>query len=85
MAELSAWATDPSRQYRQEAVEEFLGSSDYKLIAHAIAAGATLVTREQPAPAAKKKSKIPGACNAFGVAWTDSFSLYRTLGMRLVA
>lgn len=85
MAKLSAWATDPSRQYRQEAVDEFLDSADYKLIAHAMADGATVVTREQPAPESKKKIKIPDVCHAFGVAWTDPFSLYRALGMRLVA
>jgi len=50
-----------------------------------MASGATVVTREQPAPDSKKKIKIPDACNAFGVNWTDPFSLYRTLGMRLVA
>lgn len=84
MRELAAWATDPARQYRQEAVDEFLDSADYKLIAHAMASGATVVTREQPAPDSKKKIKIPDACNAFGVAWTDPFSTYRALGMRLV-
>ncbi len=85
MRELAAWAADPARQYRQEAVNEFLDSADLKIIAHAMASGATVVTREQPAPDSKKKIKIPDACNAFGVTWTDPFSLYRTLGMRLVA
>lgn len=85
MAELSAWATDPARQYRQEAIDEFLDSADYKLIAHALPTGATVVTREQPAPESKKKIKIPDVCNAFDVPWTDPFTLYRALGMRLVA
>lgn len=67
MTELSAWATDLARQYRQEAIDEFLDSADYKLIAHALATGATLDTREQPAPESKKKFKIPNVCNAFGV------------------
>lgn len=85
MGQLSTWATGPARQYRQEAIDEFLDSADYKLIAHAIATGSTVVTREQPAPDSKKKIKIPDVCNAFGVAWTDPFSLYRTLGMRLIS
>lgn len=85
MAEIAAWVTDPTRQYRQEAVDEFLDSADYRLIAHARATGSTVVTREQPAPDSKKKVKIPDVCNAFGVAWTDPFSAYRALGMRLVA
>ncbi|MGI8676169.1 MAG: DUF4411 family protein [Nocardioidaceae bacterium] len=85
MRELAAWATDPARQYRQQAIDEFLDSADFKLIAYAMASGATVVTREQPAPDSKKKIKIPDVCNDFGVAWSDPFSVYRTLGMRLVA
>ena len=50
-----------------------------------MATPATLVTREQPAPDSKKKIKIPDVCNAFDVKWTDPFSLYRTLGLRLTA
>lgn len=85
MRELAVWATAPERQYRQDAVDEFLDSADLKLIAHAMATGAVVVTREQPAPESRKKIKIPDACRAVNVAWTDPFSLYRTLGMRLVA
>ena len=50
-----------------------------------MAVGGTVVTHEQPAPEAKRKVKIPDVCDAFKVAWTDPFSMYRTLGMRLVA
>jgi hypothetical protein len=85
MTEIAASVTDPARQYRQEAVDEFLDSADYRLIAQARATGSTVVTREQPAPDSQKKVKIPDVCNAFDVAWTDPFSAYRALGMRLVA
>lgn len=84
MAELAAWANDPSRQYRQEAVGEFMASADLRLVAHAMVSGATVVTREQPAPDSKKKSKIPEACNEVEVSWTDPFSAYRALGLRLI-
>lgn len=83
MARLAVWANAPERQYRQEAVDEFMASADLKLIAHAIVSGATVVTREQPAPDAKKRIKIPDACNAFTVSWTDPFSAYRALGLKL--
>lgn len=83
MTQIAAWVTDPARGYRQEAINEFLASADYKLIAHALAAGATVVTRERPAPESKKRVKIPDVCDAFGVAWTDPFDAYRSLGMRL--
>lgn len=85
MTDLAVWSTDPSKQYRQEAVDDFLASADLKLIAHALVTSSTLVTREQPAPDSKKSIKIPDACRAFGVAWTDPFSAYRALGLRLVA
>jgi predicted nicotinamide N-methyase len=58
MAELAAWANEPPRLYRQEAVDEFMASADLKLIAHAIVSGATVVTREQPAPDSRRKIKI---------------------------
>lgn len=85
MAELAAWAADPARYYRQQAVEEFLGSADLALIAHAHAAGASVVTREQRHPESKKRIMIPDVCQAFDVACTDPFSTYRALGMRLAA
>lgn len=84
MALLAAWASDPERKYRQEAVDEFMASADLKLIAHAMVSGANVVTREQPAPDAQKRIKIPDVCNAFTVSWTDPFSAYRALGLRLV-
>lgn len=83
MTQLSEWANSPDRQYTQAAVTEFMGSADLSLIAHAMASGATVVTREQSAPDAKKIIKIPDACNAFGVTWTDPFATYRSLGLQL--
>jgi hypothetical protein len=84
MTELSAWAMDPERAYKQSAIDEFLDSADLHLIAHAMAQGATLVTNERPEPESRKKIKIPDVCDAFGVAWANPFSTYRALGMRLV-
>jgi len=84
MAELAAWAYEPSRQYRQDAVDEFMASADLKLVAHAMVSGATVVTREQPAPDSTKRIKIPDVCNEFQVSWTDPFSAYRALGLRLM-
>lgn len=83
ITQLATWANDPARSYRQEAVDEFMGAADLRLIAHAMAAGATVVTREQPRPESKKKIQIPDVCNAVGVGWTDPFSAYRALGLRL--
>lgn len=84
MAQVTAWATSPGGRYRQAAIDVFLGSADLSLVSHAMAHDATVVTREQPAPGAQKTIKVPDACLAFGVPWTDPFSAYRLLGLRLV-
>lgn len=83
MAQLAAWATDPARSFRQAAIDKFLDSADFRLIAHAMATGSVVVTREQPAPDSKISIKIPDACNAFKVRWTDPFGVYRALGLCL--
>lgn len=85
MAQQATWANAPARNYRQQAVDEFMASADLKLIAHGMVSGAIVVTREQPAPGSEKKIKIPDVCNEFEVGWTDPFSAYRALGLRLVA
>lgn len=85
MTQLARWAADPARPYNQAAVQQFLGSGDLRLIAHSSVMGATLVTREQPAPESRTNIKIPDVCVATSVAWTDPFSADSTLGLRLVA
>ena len=42
-----------------------------------------VVTREQPAPDAKKRILIPDACLAMGVRYADPFSVYEALGLTL--
>lgn len=83
MTDLAKWASSASRKYTQAAVTEFMGSADLGLVAHALVGGATVVTREQPAPEAKKRIKIPDVCDAFRVAWSNPFAIYRQLGLRL--
>ena len=61
---LAEWATDPARNYTQAAVDELLNKADFWLIAAGMASGATVVTRETPAPESKKSIKIPDACAA---------------------
>ncbi|MDO5068197.1 MAG: DUF4411 family protein [Propionibacteriaceae bacterium] len=80
---IARWAYAPEREYRSAAVEEFLGSADLYLIAEAAAQGATVVTREQPAPHAQKRIKIPDVCLAHGVSLLAPFEAFRQLGMRL--
>lgn len=81
--ELSAWAADPARTYKQAAVDEFLDSCDYWLIAEAKASGLTVVTREVSEPNSRKKVKIPDVCRAFGIDCAQPFPVYQLLGLRL--
>ncbi len=83
MAQLSAWTMDPARPYFQAARSDFLSKADYFLVAAAHAGNHVLVTREQPAPEAKKRILIPDACLAMGVAYSDPFSVYESLGLTL--
>lgn len=81
--ELSEWAIDPLRGFNQAAVDQFLASGDYWLIAEGMASGLTVVTREVSAPGSKKSIKIPDACQAFGVQCKQPFPVYQGLGLRL--
>lgn len=81
--ELSEWATDPARKFKQSAVDEFLASCDYWLIAEAMTSGFTVVTREVSAPDSQKRVKIPDACKAFGVKCEQPFPVYGKLGLKL--
>lgn len=65
LARVSVWAAGAG--YRAGAVNTFLASGDYFLIAHAHAHACTVVTHEVSAPDSQKKVKIPDACNGVGV------------------
>lgn len=80
---LSEWATDPVRGFKQAAVDQFLASCDYWLIAEGMASGLTVVTREVSAPGSRKSIKIPDACKAFGVHCEQPFPVYQSLGLKL--
>jgi hypothetical protein len=78
LAQLASWAVLPARAYAQAAVADFLSSADYQLVAYAHAHKHTAVTHEKAAnPGAKKKIKIPDACNALNVPFVDPFKMLR--------
>lgn len=82
VGQLAAWAAGGS-QYRQKAVNEFMGSGDIRLIATAAAHGHTVVTNETPAPESRKRIKIPDVCAAFDVPCRNAFSAYRELDLQV--
>lgn len=56
--------------------------ADAWVIAHAMAEGATVVTKEGFAP---RRVKIPDVCNALGVRCVDDFTFLREVGVRFSA
>jgi hypothetical protein len=84
MRDLANWAQGRANagEIRQGAVTTF-ASGDIYLVATAIAGGHTVVTAEVPAPRSKKEIKMPDACAAFGVPWTDQFTMLEDLERRL--
>lgn len=80
---LATWASHPDRPYKQSGVDEFMASADLRLAAQASALGATVVTRETPDAACKKRVKLPDAAKAVGVECIQPFVAYERLGLTL--
>ncbi|MEM7806650.1 MAG: DUF4411 family protein [Planctomycetota bacterium] len=81
LAKLAAWSR--TRRYRPSAINEFLQSGDYYLIAHALAHGHTVVTHEKPSDGVKR-IKIPDACIGVKVKCVSPFQMLRTMRARFV-
>ena len=58
--------------------------ADPWVIAHAKAANAVVVTKEQPSNS-PKRIKIPDVCRALGVPWMDDFQFCQEIGIRFEA
>lgn len=80
---ISQWAA--SQNYSDAALRAFTGNdADYLIVAYACAYNCTVVTHEISAPGARKRVKIPDACKALGVSFTDTFSMLRKSGAQLI-
>jgi uncharacterized membrane protein len=62
--------------YDPAAVNIFVSSADYYLVAHALARGDAVVTHETPG-SSRKRIKIPSACIALGVQVMSPFDMLR--------
>lgn len=76
------WARGQS--YKPSAINEFQSVADSWIVAHALAYGRVVVTREKPAPGSKKRIKIPDACDGLNVEYLDPFTMLRDEKMSLV-
>ena len=81
LAKIAAWSR--TRNYRASAINEFLQSGDYYLIAHALAHGHTVVTHERPSDGVKR-IKIPDACIGVKVKSMNPFQMLKTSRARFV-
>ena len=54
--------------------------ADPWVIAHAMAKGATVVTKEEYAPPETPRIKIPNVCEDLGIEWINDYALIRRLG-----
>lgn len=80
---LTAWTA--SQNFTQAAVNDFTATAaDFLLVAFAVAYDCTVVTNERPDPKSRRRVKIPDACKALGVAWTDPFTMFRDTGASLL-
>lgn len=55
--------------------------ADPWVIAHAMAEGAVVVTKEEFAPLDTRRIKIPNVCDDLGVEWINDYDLIRQLGL----
>lgn len=59
--------------------------ADPWVIAHALAEGATLVTKEIAAPVGSKRIKIPDVCHKYSVRCINDFEFIKETGIRFTA
>lgn len=74
LRELASWARTSGR-FTPAASSEFLSVADCYLLAFAHAHELIVATHEQPDHRARKRIKIPEACDHLGVSWTDPFTM----------
>lgn len=64
---------------------KFRSVADPWVIAHAMAEGAVVVTKEAFETNSTKRIKIPNVCEALGVPWIDEFGFIAEVGIRFNA
>jgi hypothetical protein len=69
-------------QFLPEAKAEFADVADGWLAAYAKAHSYTVVTQEVHRPEQRNRVPLPNVCLQFGVPYTDTFTMLRTLGAR---
>ena len=76
--QIIAWVQNQD-QFNPEAKAQFAAGADGWLIAYAKINDLTLVTHEVLAPDVRRKVPMPNVCEAFGVAYVNTFGMLREL------
>jgi len=82
--EMMIWAYR-QQQYTDAAKDEF-ARADYAdpwIVAYAAAHGCIVVTLEELKSDVRRKIPIPNVCRAFGVSYTNTFQMLRSLSVKL--
>lgn len=82
MAAVAGWVQ--AGDFRDDAKRIFLAGADPWLIAHALAHGHTVVTREVHVEGEKRKVKIPTVCKALNVPCMRTLEMLRKEGVQFV-
>ena len=74
---------DPYKDASPAKVGDFLAIADCWIIAHALAKGGTVVTRESKVDKTSQTPKVPNVCEKFEVPFIQTFDLLKLLKFKL--
>lgn len=81
-AEIVLWV-QRSTQYLDRAKAKFATEADGWLVAYSMVHGTTVVTNEQPRPDSRSRVLLPDVCAQFEVPSKDTFTMLRSLAVKL--
>jgi hypothetical protein len=81
-AEIALWV-QRSAQYFDRAKAKFATEADGWLVAYSMVHGTTVVTNEQPRPDSRNRVLLPDVCAQFKVPSKDTFTMLRSLAVKL--
>ncbi len=81
--EISDYVDDKYKDASPAKVGDFLAKADCWIIAHALAKGGTVVTRESKVDKTSQIPKVPNVCEKFEVPFIQTFELLKLLKFKL--
>lgn len=81
--EISDYVDDKYKDSSRAKVGDILAKADPWIIAHALAQGGTVVTRESKVDKTSQTPKVPNVCEKFEVPFIQTFDLLKLLKFKL--